>query len=324
MLADHLIGAVRAVLGGAPVSQAAEDAGIAAGDLAAAVEVFERAGRVALEDQTNDGDWYQVRLAFPTGADSSAIEQAAAAELAPRLERLETIGTIGSWWFLRKTPGLRLRVSPSSAAPTIDAVCELLSTSGVLASWCPSRYEPEVVAFGGRDGMAIAHELFAADSRHVLAYLRDPHPAIGRAELSVVLCTTLLRGAGTEWFESGDVWQRVARYRPTPDTGASTGLGEQLRVLLGHDPRPDGPLFREGGPLERYAPWATAFERAGQALAAAASKGRLRRGLRATLAHHVIFHWNRIGMHTALQALLATTATEVILADLGPVEKPST
>jgi protein-L-isoaspartate(D-aspartate) O-methyltransferase len=55
-------------------------------------------------------------------------------------------------------------------------------------------------------------------------------------------------------------------------------------------------LSATGGPLAGYRPWIAAFEQAGQALLTLAQAGRLRRGLRAVLAHHILFHANRGGI----------------------------
>ncbi|WP_433261372.1 thiopeptide-type bacteriocin biosynthesis protein [Actinosynnema sp. CS-041913] len=59
-------------------------------------------------------------------------------------------------------------------------------------------YEPEGHAFGGPDGMTVAHRLFHSDSRHSLVHLRTGQAAIGERELPVLLCSTLLRGAGQD------------------------------------------------------------------------------------------------------------------------------
>jgi hypothetical protein len=47
-------------------------------------------------------------------------------------------------------------------------------------------------------------------------------------------------------------------------------------------------------------------------LAAKAHDGKLRRGLRDVLAHHIIFQWNRIGLTFRTQGILARAATEVV------------
>jgi thiopeptide-type bacteriocin biosynthesis protein len=79
------------------------------------------------------------------------------------------------------------------------------------------------------------------------------------------------------------------------------------------DAGPDSPLIEPGGQLTDIATWATAFHATGCALGDLARRGELRRGLRAVLAHHVIFHWNRLGLSYDTQSVLAHAAREVVL-----------
>lgn len=58
------------------------------------------------------------------------------------------------------------------------------------------------------------------------------------------------------------------------------------------DPARNGPLTGQGV-------WITAFGKVGQGMADLARRGRLKRSLRAVLAHHVIFHANRAGLPLA-------------------------
>jgi hypothetical protein len=51
----------------------------------------------------------------------------------------------------------------------------------------------------------------------------------------------------------------------------------------------------------------------------AASDGTLERGLRDILAHHVIFHWNRLGLTAASQSIVARAALETIMNPLSSV-----
>ena len=97
-------------------------------------------------------------------------------------------------------------------------------------------------------------------------------------------------------------------------TDRLTELTESLRKLLTCDTRPTGALFGMNGPLAFAASWAAAFNHAGHALAAAASKGALERGMRDILAHHVIFHWNRIGLSQQTQSILAHAAKTTIFS----------
>ena len=77
------------------------------------------------------------------------------------------------------------------------------------------------------------------------------------------------------------------------------------------------PLCKPGsqGPLAGRDDWVTAFDDACQSLAALASRGQLARGLRAVLAHHIIFHANRAGIILADQAVIAAAATASVFDD---------
>ncbi|ASU81236.1 hypothetical protein CDG81_17735 [Actinopolyspora erythraea] len=303
---DATTHAVLTVLGGTPLAHAAATAGMSSAELAEAVETYHQAGHAALTTRTDRG-WYQIALELPP----DHLEETLTSSLAPQLRQLTTTGAITGWWFLRKTPGLRLRITPADNASTIDPLLNELQTTGALTTWRRGLYEPEQAAFGGPTAMSLAHELFAADSHHLTTYLHDPHPPLGRRELSLLLCSSLFRAAGQEWFECGDIWHRVSRTRPAPPPLAHPEqLTHQLHTLLTHDPHPRGPLFSPEGPLHTYAPWAHAFAHTGHALA---HPHPLQRGLRDILAHHVLFHWNRLGLNTTTQSILARTATTALL-----------
>ncbi len=72
-------------------------------------------------------------------------------------------------------------------------------------------------------------------------------------------------------------------------------------------------LCRPDGPLHPHDTWVTAFEEAGATLAELAVRGGLTRGLRAVIAHHVIFHANRAGLLLDDQSALSHIAREVIM-----------
>lgn len=317
---------VLAVLAGAPLEQAAERWGLAAADLADAVEVYRAAGEAALNATPLDSRWYQVHIEFPDWADS---EQTGAHHLAPRLHRLAP--AIESWWFIRKAPCWRIRcrsVLGAALADTRGAVTEVLNglaAAGRVSRWWETVYEPEALAFGGALGMETAHTLFASDSSAVLDHVRresgaaGTDSAIGRRELSILLCSALFRGAGQEWHEQGDVWHRVTRLRPLP-AGTPTDrlhrLAADLHRLTTVDTGPAGSNTAGAHPLSFVAPWATAFTIAGESLGRAAHEGTLERGLRDVLAHHVIFHWNRLGLPGRTQAILARAACDMVMSPL--------
>jgi len=291
-------------------------------DLAEAVELYKAAGRLVLEDQAA-GDWYQVRVQW---RDWVSAERTAAAHLGPRLDRLREGGALSAWWFVRKAPCWRLRLRSAAnlranLTASVSAVLGELVAAGHVERWWESIYEPEEAAFGGPPGISAAHDLFSADSSAILTYLRrlaadgSASLTIGRRELSMLLCSTLMRAAGQEWHEQGDIWLRVARMRP-PVSAASDytrPVAEKLTQLMTVTTQPIEEPFGESGPLSFTMPWFAAFTDVGRQLGVAASDGALRRGVRDILAHHVIFHWNRLGLSTTDQSVLASVAADVIL-----------
>jgi thiopeptide-type bacteriocin biosynthesis protein len=317
---NELAEGVLAVLAGSPLDQVAAGLGVQTADLADAIETYQQAGHAALETQAATRDWYQVHVQFP---EWTTAEKAAATGIGPQLQRLKDTGVITAWWFIRKAPCWRLRMKPgydvehAEMKTSIDSIVDGLTTAGLISRWRQTLYEPETVAFGGRSGMGIAHDLFCSDSSNILDYLRRPEPTMGRRELSVLLCGALFRAAGQEWFECGDIWHRVARLRPIPaqiPTDRLTELTESIHRLLAYDAGSSDALFGTDGPLAFAASWAAAFHQTGQALAAAADEGALERGTRDILAHQVIFHWNRIGLSYKTQSILAQAARTVIFS----------
>lgn len=79
-----------------------------------------------------------------------------------------------------------------------------------------------------------------------------PNSQIGRREVSILLCSLLMRGAGQEWYEQGDVWARVAQNRPTdrdtPPEQLHT-IKPPLRRLMTVDTGPASKLV-QSGPLQ--------------------------------------------------------------------------
>lgn len=260
----------------------------------------------------NPRTWQQVNIAFP---EWSTAEQTALTFLSPFLCTVEDEGVVDAWFLIRKHPCWRVRYLAAGTAATTRFGQELdaLEAAGHITGWTTAIYEPEVHAFGGTEAMAAAHRLFHLDSRSLLAYLQGPDEAVGghRREMSVMLCSILMRSAGLDWYEQGDVWARVAEHRTlTADASSKLGrLHAAVKRLITVDAEDQ---MRQGGPLEHAAGWARAYTAAGQELAQLAASGMLRRGLRDVLAHHVLFAWNRLGLPYDAQAVLATTAKVVV------------
>jgi thiopeptide-type bacteriocin biosynthesis protein len=260
--------------------------------------------------------WNQVNVTFH---DWHLAEPTVLTHLAPHLAAAETNDQIRAWFFLRKHPCWRIRYLPAAAAQAqLEEHLHRLTAEGHLAGWVTVVYEPEVHAFGGPEAMAAAHRLFHHDSRSLLAYLTGhsgPEASDGgaghRRETSLLLCSILLRAAQQDWYEQADVWARVAAHRApatstTPDRARR--LSATVRRLITVDAEA---LTSAGAELAHLATWAAAYAGAGRDLATLWAAGRLQRGLRDILAHHVLFAWNRMGLTHATQATLAATAKAV-------------
>lgn len=188
---------------------------------------------------------------------------------------------------------------------------------GLTKRWWPSFYEPETAAFGGPDGMRIAHELFHTDSVGVLDYLHAPkvdsNGLLDAKATSFLVISTFLRAANQEWSEQGDVWARVEAKRRLPDgvpMERVTAMTPKLHKLLAIDP---SPALATSGPLAPAAKWISGLQHSGRAVADAGHAGRLGLGTRAILARHILFHWNRLGFTTRQQAIWARAAREAML-----------
>jgi thiopeptide-type bacteriocin biosynthesis protein len=238
--------------------------------------------------------------------DWSSAERTAVHHLGPQLVNAERAGLITNWWFIRKDACWRVRYqnspghSDDKVRDTVADVLDGLTADSMITRWARTHYEPESRAFGGPSGMDIAHTLFHADSHHILEHLRrsgDRH----RNELSVLLAGTLLSGATQDYYEQGDIFTQVAAHRPSDRPPTSTETDGIHRLLTARTTTIDW------GPS-----WPEAFHDAGAALADLAHQGRLDRGLRAVLAHHILFAWNRAGVPARHQGLLADAAATAI------------
>jgi thiopeptide-type bacteriocin biosynthesis protein len=307
--ADQIAARVEAVLAGATLDGAAARVGVDAADLADAVQLYRAAGLAALQ-RRHERAWFHVRVALPDWAEAEATF---AAQIAPRLDQLDH--GQATWWFLRKHPYWRLRVRTADQH-AVEMLLDQLVVAGAIDHWRPGIYEPEAAAFGGDAAMDVVHDLFCADSRGVLTYARQHAPELGRRELSLLLIRALQQHGGLDWFEAGDVFDRIAQMRPTPadaDAARVDVLATRMRLLLAVGGQADTPLFASGGPVAYATPWLAGFVQAGQHLGEAAAAGHLNRGLRAVLAHIVIFHWNRLGLSAQTQGILAHAAKAAIL-----------
>lgn len=264
--------------------------------------------------------WQQINIRF---ASRQAAEQAAAGQLGPALLDAEATGLINCWFFMRKTPW-RVRYLPTSAAAGtfLSTIAQALVDAGQAARWSPGIYEPEICAFGGPEAMTVAHVLFHADSRNILTCA--PEAGTHRCrELTLLLCAALMRAAGQDQYEQGDIWAKVGDLRAAAPAAPAparqrTEFTAAVHRLISVDTGP--PTEVRSTALAFADDWLTAFEQAGRALRALADEGLLTRGIRSVCAHHVIFHWNRMGFSVTTQAALAHAAAAAVFgARPGPL-----
>lgn len=260
--------------------------------------------------------WRQYAVSF---IDRDTAHEAAVRTIAPALEAAHTSGLLHDWWFLRKTPWrLRCRAT-EPAAHTLEGILDALVSAGQATEWTIGIYEPETLAFGGQDAMEVAHRLFHADSR----YRTDPTTAaanLGSRETFVIGAATLCRAAGLDRFEHGDVWRLFADLRPEPAAPTEGLIGKMWRLMTC-----DGyaTLAASAEPTAVGARWLDALAGTGQALTRMAYDGRLRRGLRAVLAHHLVFLANHAGLSLADQATLAHLAVNAVFHTESPTNQLS-
>ncbi|MEU4166130.1 methyltransferase, FxLD system [Streptomyces sp. NPDC026665] len=262
--------------------------------------------------------WHQHNIAFP----KREIGQRAITErIGPTLRAAEEDGQLADWWFMNKRPW-PLRYRAPEPSPLVERLLRDLVDDGTAASCVWGIYEPETDAFGGPKAMDAAHDLFHQDARHLLIY--QPRPGrLGRREIAVLLMSALMRAAGLDWFEQGDVWAKAAVLRPAvhPLTAErATALILSMHKLMTVEART---LCRPSGPLEGHAEWVKAFERAGKTLARLAVGGHLTRGLRAVITHHLIFHANRSGLPSVDQSTLFNIARKAVMGSSDNTASPA-
>ncbi|MFE1270531.1 thiopeptide-type bacteriocin biosynthesis protein [Streptomyces sp. NPDC058758] len=249
--------------------------------------------------------WHQSNVAF---ADWASAEPTALTHLAPQLRAAVAEGTIAAWFFIRKHPCWRIRYQLSTTGrDPLPAALDALTAQGHITGWTRAVYEPETHAFGGPQAMDGAHRLFHHDSRGLTLHLQ--HDTSHRSETSLLMCGLMMRSAGLDWYEQGDVWARVSAHRPLPDAASATRHEAAVRRLITVGTEE---LLRPGADLARLADWAQGYINAGTDLRRLAATGHLHRGLRDVLAHHVLFAWNRAGLPHAVQAALSCAARTVV------------
>jgi thiopeptide-type bacteriocin biosynthesis protein len=219
-------------------------------------------------------------------------------------------------WFVRKPPGLRLRLRgpgfDAEAEAELDALIDAERRAGRVQRCWRSTYEPERDRLGGDAVLPAVHALFSADTDLWSAWI--DLEASGRTSLlpawmSLALQADLL-GRGTEAREeTWAIWAALHRlYTGAPPAGLTRASKPSLA-----DPRA---LVRLASADEQRL-LARGFEVHTRLLAAlreAEHNELLVGGARALLATVAAFHWNRWGLDQPTIASLCAA----MVADLHP------
>ncbi|WP_206441068.1 methyltransferase, FxLD system [Streptomyces boncukensis] len=250
--------------------------------------------------------WRQINLSSDTWQDA---ERLAVQHILPLLAQAEDDGAITSWWFIRKRETWRLRLQPTPGRDedTAALLAQMTEAPDLRAHAEDVVYEPETYRFGGKPAMEIAHRLFHADSRRILAHLAHARGGPDhRREIGLRLATRMMQAAGQDFYEQGDIWTAVAEHRAadTRTPSAPTLAGVQMLITAAED--------SPGSPLTQTPAWPAAYEGAGVALADLAGHGSLTRGIRAVLTDHLLFAFNRLGISAEHQAAIAHAASRII------------
>jgi thiopeptide-type bacteriocin biosynthesis protein len=248
-----------------------------------------------VEEATGLGVWEQVNLALSACAGSFRESSW------PLLEQLQALLQI--WrraapvecWFVRKPPGIRLRLSgPGFGTEAHNGFVALLDrevTQGNLERWWSSTYEPETYRLGGPAALAAMHNLFSADTTVWLGWeslSRRGSARLSEDLMALALYGDLLLRATEASEEAWDVWCALhwiyAGALPEEPSEPPT----RRHLLL-----PQG-LYRLANEAERSLldHGFAANEKFARALEQIWERGELVGGRRALLATLASFHWN--------------------------------
>lgn len=234
-----------------------------------------------------DEDWVQIDVAAP-GASATMIARSVATiadELRSRGSESRPGTRIGRWWFVRKHPGVRIRIEAPGLGEAVGAAAR--SALSELGPCTISPYEAERYRFGGDEGMDVAHDQFALDSS--LAVLRE-RGQVPPVPWSAWLLNDLCQRLTDDPAESWDAWKR-------------------LEEILGPGKSASGMPSRMSDHVNQ------AIQQVSEAVVPG-NKMVAERLRQATLAHDVgirtwfgaaaVFHWNRLGLRpAAMQQVVA-------------------
>lgn len=220
-----------------------------------------------------------------------------AEQLAAVLAPLWTTFGPRRWWFVRKAPGVRVRVELDGAGPEgLVTACR-----GALAPLGPvgvAVYEPETYRFGGTAGMDVAHDHFALDTALAVLLGRAHDRGTTPIPWSVVALGDLSTRVVEDPAERWDAWKTL----------------EELLASVGEAPAPAPVPARRAGAAGPAVPprLSIALQRGNERVAVRLRRAELAHGVgrRSWFAAVAVFHWNRLGLAPAQMAQVVGTVLE--------------
>jgi len=260
-------------------------------------------------------DWVQFNIA-PSRGDAGRVSARPLLDgLTHRLAQWRESGEV-LCWFIRKPPGLRLRLGGggfgAGARADLRSLLDHERERRRIEGWHQGRYEPELHRLGGATMLPTVHALFSADTDVWLAWcaLRDR----GGNKLSAQWMSLASYGdlvlQGTEATEEAwDVWAELHRvYAGTPPQAPSPDLGSNRLGSAGlqslASPQ-EAQLI--GDAVATNARFVTVMRQH-------AEGGGLVGGPRSLLATLACFYWNRWGVASEACATLCAAMSQ----DLHP------
>jgi len=205
-------------------------------------------------------EWLYLKLYCPAALQDELI----ADEVAPFADFAVSATLSDRWFFIRYAdmgPHLRVRfhgepdVLLNRLLPQLCTWGTRLVANGSCLSFGFDTYEREIERYGGMAGVALAEELFAADSQAVASILRagTDRDAFDRITLAVLSVDSLLDGLGMDAAER-ITWYGAQASRSRAEGQEYRRRQAQLRQLLAYGPAA-GRMERLGRALDkrRYA-----------------------------------------------------------------------
>jgi thiopeptide-type bacteriocin biosynthesis protein len=299
-------------------------------ELYRARDVFVRAGLEALTARSGEvgSGWLQIGIRPLQEPDPRGELCRQVACLA---RRLLNDSAVDDFFFMNKSPGMRLRFR-TAAAGSAPEVADVLHAEvarwreeGLIDHAEPGVYEPESQLFGGPRSMSFVHALFTVDSLIWLDYHAfraiEGEAASPAWLVSLAMLRTVFAGLDIAGWEDVGVWGHIREVAGRRLGGDRASLpmyaevaGEIRDVWSRRDQILDGlhPTVKEL--VARYdsaLSVGAAHWRSGYFCQPTATLGP-----RAAAAFYVIFHWNRAALSDTEQALLAESLSNRIHKDV--------